>query len=88
MVKNKKLKRMIYGGVGFVMAGVMFFATSMQNMREVSADVRVFDEITQDFPKKPTAAKPFSFLGTIGAVISASSSSSRASIIGPLRRAK
>ena len=50
MIRNKKLKKIIVGSVGFVMAGVMFFVGSMQSMREASADVRVFDKITETYP--------------------------------------
>ena len=47
---NKKLKRLIMGSVGFTMAVVVFFMGSMQSMRDVTADVRVFDRITERYP--------------------------------------
>ncbi len=50
MKSNKKLKRIIMGGVGFAMAGIVFFVGSMHNMQEVTADVRVFDKITENYP--------------------------------------
>ncbi len=50
MKSNKKLKRIIMGGVGFAMAVVVFFVGSMQSMQEVTADVRVFDKITEKYP--------------------------------------
>ena len=50
MKSNKKLKRIIMGGVGFTMAVVVFFVGSMKNMQEVTADVRVFDKITETYP--------------------------------------
>lgn len=50
MKSNKKLKRIIMGGVGFAMAVVVFFVGSMRNMQEVAADVRVFDKITEKYP--------------------------------------
>ncbi len=50
MKSNKKLKRIIMGGVGFAMAVVVFFVGSMRNMQEVAADVRVFDRITERYP--------------------------------------
>ena len=50
MKRNKKLKRIIMGGVGFAMAVVVFFVGSMHNMQEVAADVRVFDKITENYP--------------------------------------
>ncbi len=54
MIRNKKLKRIIVGGIGFAMAGVMFFVGSMQSMQEVTADVRVFDRITERYPYEGT----------------------------------
>ncbi|MBQ8199550.1 MAG: DUF5057 domain-containing protein [Lachnospiraceae bacterium] len=56
MIRNKKLKRIIVGGIGFVMAGVMFFVGSMQSMQEAAADVRVFDKITERYPYDGTYA--------------------------------
>ncbi len=50
MKSNKKLKKIIMGGVGFAMAVVVFFVGSMQNMQDVTADVRVFDKITEEYP--------------------------------------
>ncbi len=47
---NKKLKRLIMGSVGFSMAVIVFFMGSMQSMRDVTADVRVFDKITEKYP--------------------------------------
>ena len=52
MKSNKKLKRIIMGGVGFTMAVVVFFVGSMQSMREVTADIRVFDKITEKYANK------------------------------------
>lgn len=50
MKRNKKLKKIIMGGVGFAMAVVVFFVGSMQSMQDVTADVRVFDRITEEYP--------------------------------------
>ena len=50
MKRNKKLKRIIMGGVGFAMSVVVFFVGSMQSMQDVTADVRVFDRITEEYP--------------------------------------
>lgn len=47
---NRKLKRLIMGGIGFSMAVVVFFMGSMQSMQDVTADVRVFDKITEKYP--------------------------------------
>ncbi len=54
MKRNKKLKKIIMGGVGFAMAVVVFFVGSMQSMQEVAADVRVFDKITEKYPTEGT----------------------------------
>lgn len=50
MKKDKKLKRIVMGGVGFAMAVVVFFVGSMHSMQEVAADIRVFDKITEKYP--------------------------------------
>lgn len=50
MKSNKKLKKIIMGGLGFTMAVVVFFVGSMQSMQDVTADVRVFDKITEEYP--------------------------------------
>lgn len=52
MKSNKKLKKIIMGGAGFTMSVVLFFVGSMQSMRDVTADVRVFDKITENYANK------------------------------------
>ena len=49
MKSNKKLKKIIMGTAGVAMAVVVFFVSSMQNMEEVTADVRVFDKIKENY---------------------------------------
>lgn len=61
MKKKNKLKKIIMGSVGFAMAVIVFFVGSMQSMREVEADIRVFDKITEKYPHTGNSFK-FSIL--------------------------